>query len=262
LTELRRAESGGGPRTDGAPVETEPAAEGAGDEAVVAEASAAETGIPEAGAAEAGAPEVGVAEAAGADAAAAEATAPEPGETAPAGADPAAPQGRVSNRARLVAAIGRVGGPEIVRGVLQPKRDGQGQPLKWAAACCQAAQGLKPGDPAFNAWVRLAATPVREIKAEVAEPRDDRGGRSGRGGRRGGDRREAPRGDRAGGRRDRDRPSAEDMAAHAQGGRVGPSVRITTSAEDAERRERERQKKKEREAKRIAERERLRRIGY
>src|SRR5206468_9777753 len=96
-------------------------------------------------------------------------------------------QGRVSNRARLVAAIGRVGGPEVVRDVLQPKRDGQGQPLKWAAACCQAAQGLKPGDPAFNAWVRLAATPVREIKAEVVEPRDERGGgRQRRGGRRGG----------------------------------------------------------------------------
>ena len=37
--------------------------------------------------------------------------------------------------------------------------------MKWSAVCCEKAEGLKPGDPVFKAWVRLAATPVREVKA-------------------------------------------------------------------------------------------------
>jgi hypothetical protein len=42
---------------------------------------------------------------------------------------------------------------------------------------------VKPGDPTFTAWVRLAATPVRDVKA-IVNPRpayDDRRGRGGRG---------------------------------------------------------------------------------
>src|SRR5439155_20636336 len=91
------------------------------------------------------------------------------------------------DQARLVAAIERVGGPSVIRQALTPKRDESGKPLKWAAVCCEASQGLKPGDPVFAAWVRLAATPVREIKTRVPDERPDRGrGRGGPGGPGGG----------------------------------------------------------------------------
>ena len=59
--------------------------------------------------------------------------------------------------------------------------------MKWSSVCAEQAQGVKPGDPIFTAWVRLAATPVRDVKA-IVNPRrrdDDRRGR-GRGRRQGG----------------------------------------------------------------------------
>ena len=55
--------------------------------------------------------------------------------------------------------------------------------MKWSSVCAEQAQGVKPGDPTFTAWVRLAATPVRDVKA-IVNPRpayDERGGRGGRG---------------------------------------------------------------------------------
>src|ERR671923_3869 len=82
-------------------------------------------------------------------------------------------------QARLVAAIERVGGPEAVREALQPKRREDGETMKWSSVCAEQAQGVKPGDPIFTAWVRLAATPVRDVKA-IVNPRgrdDDRRGR-------------------------------------------------------------------------------------
>ncbi len=115
--------------------------------------------------------------------------------------------------------------------------------MKWAAVCCAAAQGLKPGDPVFAAWVRLAATPVREIKSKVPDDRPERGrgrggGGRGGGGGGGGGRGGGGRDDRPGGRRD-DRPgrgrrddrdqgraSREDMAQHAHGGTVRPKIVI------------------------------------
>jgi hypothetical protein len=174
-----------------------------------------------------------------------------------------------------VIAIERVGGPEAVRAALAPKLDEKGQPLKWAAVCCDAAQGLQPGDPLFLAWIRLAGTPVRTIKQAVADPDErrgprgggDRGGDRGRGGERGGDRGGGRGGDRGGrgGRDDRgpreDRPSRQELAQHAKDGVLSTRVRIVTDDSD-ERRERERRRKEEREAKRQAERERLQRLGY
>jgi len=145
------------------------------------------------------------------------------------------------DQARLAAAIERVGGPDAIREALAPKRDEAGKPLKWAAVCCEAAQGMKPGDPVFAAWVRLAATPVREIKSRVSDERPERGrgrgGGGGGGGRGGGDRGGGggggrgggDRGGRGGGRRDdRDsgRASREDMQQHAFGGRVGAKIVI------------------------------------
>ena len=162
--------------------------------------------------------------------------------------------------ARVTAAIERVGGAEIIKEALKPKQDEKGQPLKWAAVCAQAAEGLKPGDPVFNAWVRLAATPVREVKAQLPRPpeaeRSTRGG--GDGARRPGG------GQRSGGRPRRDdRPSRSEFASHAQDGTLRKSIRIVTGHdEDQERRERERNRKEQREAKRRAERERLARLGY
>src|SRR5690606_3121533 len=82
---------------------------------------------------------------------------------------------------RLAAAIDRAGGAEVVREALRPKTDEQGERKKWAVVCCEAAQGRKPGDPVFTAWVRLAATPVREIKAALGDPVDERRGRRGKG---------------------------------------------------------------------------------
>ncbi len=186
-------------------------------------------------------------------------------------------------QARLAAAIERVGGVEVVQEALQPKRNEKGEPLKWAAVCCDAAEGKAPGDPVFLAWVRLASTPVREIKAQIRPPREDRGG-GGRGPRRGsqsgGERGGKAGGDRAGGRsgggggrgqgdrrprsgggRDRDR-SIEDAAKDLlRDGSFRPSVRIV-GGDDDEKRERERLRKEKREAKRQAERERLARLGY
>jgi hypothetical protein len=54
--------------------------------------------------------------------------------------------------------------------------------MKWSSVCAEQAQGVKPGDPTFTAWVRLAATPVRDVKAIVNPRTRDDGGR-GRGGR-------------------------------------------------------------------------------
>ena len=71
--------------------------------------------------------------------------------------------------------------------------------MKWSSVCAEQAQGVKPGDPTFTAWVRLAATPVRDVKA-IVNPRgrdDDR--RGGRGGTAAAGRRRRPRG-RGGGR--------------------------------------------------------------
>jgi hypothetical protein len=127
--------------------------------------------------------------------------------------------------------------------------------------CAQAAEGLKPGDPVFNAWVRLAATPVREVKAQL--PRPPEAERSTRGGDSAG-RRPGGGGQRSGGRPRRDdRPSRSEFASHAQDGTLRKSIRIVTGHdEDQERRERERNRKEQREAKRRAERERLARLGY
>jgi len=136
------------------------------------------------------------------------------------------------DQARLAAAIERVGGPQAIREALQPKRDEAGKPLKWAAVCCEAAQGLKPGDPVFAAWVRLAATPVRELKSRVPDDRPDRGRGGGRGGGGRGDERGGGQrggGQRGGRRDDRDtsgRASREDMQKHAFGGRVGAKIVI------------------------------------
>jgi hypothetical protein len=133
--------------------------------------------------------------------------------------------------------------------------------------CCDASLGLKPGDPTFNAWVRLAATPVREIKG-IVRPEDEgrRGGRRGAGGPPRGRRREgdgAPRRDDRGPRGPRrERVSREDMQS-AQDGTFKPTIRIIgLEAQDEDRKERERRRKEEREAKRKAERERLERLGY
>jgi len=142
-----------------------------------------------------------------------------------------------------------------------------GNPKKWAVVCCDASIGLKPGDPTFNAWVRLAATPVREIKGLV-RPDDERDGRGRARGRRGGPRREGGEG-RSGGRREggdrgprRERVSREQIQS-AQDGSFKPTIRIIgLEDQDEDRKERERRRKEEREAKRKAERERLERLGY
>jgi hypothetical protein len=180
----------------------------------------------------------------------------------PAGAS-AAVDRSASSLARVTAAIERVGGPEIIKEALKPKQDEKGQPLKWAAVCAQAAEGLKPGDPVFGAWVRLAATPVREVKGQLPRPTEqERGGRPGDAGARrpGGPR---PGGERGGRPRRDDRSSRQEFASHAQDGTLRKSIRIVTGHdEDQERRERERIRKEQREAKRRAERERLARLGY
>jgi hypothetical protein len=112
------------------------------------------------------------------------------GEAQPQAAAPAAPQAPATSptrsaraQARLAAAIERVGGPEAVLEALQPKRRDDGETMKWSSVCAEQALGVKPGDPTFTAWVRLAATPVRDVKA-IVNPRpayDDRRGRGGRG---------------------------------------------------------------------------------
>ena len=118
------------------------------------------------------------------------------GEAQPQAAAPAVPQApqapqapatsptrSARAQARLAAAIERVGGPEAVMEALQPKRRDDGETMKWSSVCAEQALGVKPGDPTFTAWVRLAATPVRDVKA-IVNPRpayDARGGRGGRG---------------------------------------------------------------------------------
>ena len=191
----------------------------------------------------------------------------EPEAAAPAAEPPAAPAEHEpdatgdrspTSPARVTAAIERVGGAEVIKEALKPKQDEKGQPLKWAAVCAQAAEGLKPGDPVFNAWVRLAATPVREVKAQLPRPPEAERSTRGDGARRPGG------GQRSGGRPRRDdRPSRSEFASHAQDGTLRKSIRIVTGHdEDQERRERERNRKEQREAKRRAERERLARLGY
>jgi len=169
-------------------------------------------------------------------------------------------------QARLVAAIERVGGHEAVLEALQPKRREDGETMKWSSVCCEQAQGVKPGDPTFTAWVRLAATPVRDVKAIVNPRGANERGRRGRGGRgrqgqgqggggggyRGGGYRGDDRGGRGGGR--------EDLEAHGRDGSFRSSVRIV-NVEDS-RREREEEKREQREAKRKAEAERLAKLGY
>src|SRR6185437_2864617 len=103
--------------------------------------------------------------------------APAPQPQAPA----TSPSRSARAQARLVAAIDRVGGAEAVREALQPKRRDDGETMKWSSVCAEQAQSVKPGDPVFTAWVRLAATPVRDVKA-IVNPRtrdDDRRGRRG-----------------------------------------------------------------------------------
>ena len=222
-------------------------------ETPAAEAPAAVTPAAEAPVAEAAAPAAPAAEAPAAEAPAAG----EQPSSAPVDRSPSSP-------ARVTAAIERVGGAEVIKEALKPKQDEKGQPLKWAAVCAQAAEGLKPGDPVFNAWVRLAATPVREVKGQLPRPEPERG--SGRPGEAGGGRRPGgprPGGDRGGRPRRDDRPSRQEYASHAQDGSLRKSIRIVTGHdEDQERRERERIRKEQREAKRRAERERLARLGY
>jgi hypothetical protein len=196
----------------------------------------------------------------------------EPQAEQPAPEEPISEETPARRQARLAAAIERVGGPETVRQALQPKRDDDGQPKKWAVVCCDASLGLKPGDPTFNAWVRLAATPVREIKGLVRPDEGERGGgRRGGPGRGRGPRREGAEsgGGRGGGRRQggdrgprRERVSREDLEG-AQDGTFKPTIRIIgLDDQDEDRKERERRRKEEREAKRKAERERLERLGY
>jgi hypothetical protein len=128
--------------------------------------------------------------------------------------------------------------------------------MKWSAVCCQRAEGLKPGDPVFQAWVRLAATPVREVKGVTQPPREERGPRRGGRGRDGGRRQDrGPRDDRPAGR--------EELAALGRDGSLRRQVRIIgLEDEENDKQAREEQRRAEREAKRKAEAERLARLGY
>jgi hypothetical protein len=199
------------------------------------------------------------------------------GEEGEAPAEPGAPPATSPSRsaraqARLAAAIERVGGHEPVREALQPKRRDDGEAMKWSAVCAEQAQAYQPGDPEFTAWVRLAATPVRDVKA-IVNPRgrdDDR-----RGGRRGGRRSERGPGRDAGREpaRSGGRGSREDLQEHGRDGSFRSSVRIVhvdaegqrkepEEAPDPERKERDDEQRAERDAKRQAEAERLARLGY
>ncbi|HYM59143.1 MAG TPA: hypothetical protein VES79_14370 [Solirubrobacteraceae bacterium] len=190
-------------------------------------------------------------EAPAAEATAAEESAPGVAEQPAQAGDPKA--GR--SQARLVAAVERVGGSDVVRDALSPQRREDGQNQKWSAVCCDRAVGLKPGDPVFQAWVRLASTPVRDVKSVAVPPREDRQRRGGRhNDERGRDRQDRPsRGSASGG----------DVAALGRDGSFRPTVRII-GLEDAEasKREREESRRAERDAKRQAEAERLARLGY
>ena len=256
LTDLRRGGSG-----ESSPEPDDPQATVATDEAPQPEAAveqaAPDAPQPEAAAEPEAAPQP---EAVAAEPEAVQPETPAEPVAAPAGSDESA-----TSPARLTAAIERVGGPEVIKEALKPKQDEKGQPLKWAAVCAQSAEGLKPGDPVFNAWVRLAATPVREVKGHLPRPAEQ--ARPAGGGRDAGRRSGGQRPGEAGGRRDRgrrdDRPSRQEYASHAHDGKLRTSIRIVTGHdEDQERRERERVRKEQREAKRRAERERLARLGY
>jgi hypothetical protein len=158
-------------------------------------------------------------------------------------------------QARLVAAVERVGGAEAVREALSPPRREDGQTMKWSAVCCERAEGLKPGDPVFQAWVRLAATPVREVKAVTSPPREDRPRRGGGRRNEGGGRGRGPRDDRPAGR--------EELAALGRDGALRRQVRIVGLEDDQkDKQARDEQRRAEREAKRKAEAERLSRLGY
>jgi hypothetical protein len=173
---------------------------------------------------------------------------------------------------------------------LQPKRRDDGETMKWSSVCAEQAQGHKPGDPVFTAWVRLAATPVRDVKAIVnPRTRDDdrrgrgrgrrssgggggggggggqggyRGGGGGQGGYRGGGGGQGGyRGDREGG--DRGRPARrEELETHGRDGSFRSSVRIVHVDSEGQRKDRDDERRAEREAKRQAEAERLARLGY
>ena len=182
-------------------------------------------------------------------------------------------------QARLVAAIERVGGHEAVREALQPKRREDGETMKWSSVCAEQAQGVKPGDPIFTAWVRLAATPVRDVKA-IVNPRgrdDDRrgrgrgrrqGGGQGGGGQGGGGYRGGQGGGGGGYRGDRGdregRPARrEELETHGRDGSFRSSVRIVHVDSEGQRKDdREDERRAERDAKRQAEAERLARLGY
>jgi uncharacterized membrane protein YgcG len=220
------------------------------------------------------------------EAAEAEAPAAAEGEAAPVAEaqqqQPAAPATSPSRsaraQARLVAAIERVGGAEAVRQALQPKRREDGETMKWSSVCAEQAQGVKPGDPIFTAWVRLAATPVRDVKA-IVNPRDrgddrrgrgrgrgrsDRpGGGGGGGGYRGGGGGGGGGGYRGDGDRDRGRPARrEELEEHGRDGSFRSSVRIVHVDSEGQRRDREDERRADREAKRQAEAERLAKLGY
>jgi hypothetical protein len=171
---------------------------------------------------------------------AAEAPAPAPVPEAPA----TSPSRSARAQARLVAAIERVGGAEAVLEALQPKRRDDGETMKWSSVCAEQAQGHKPGDPTFTAWVRLAATPVRDVKA-IVNPRtrddDRRGGGRGRG-RGGGGGYRGGGGYQGGGGYDRDRGRGrgarrEDIESHGRDGSFRSSVRIVMVDADGQRKE-------------------------
>ena len=170
-----------------------------------------------------------------------------------------APPPQVS-RPRLISAIDRVGGPEVVKEALAPKQDDEGERLKWAQVCSDASRGLQPGDPAFAAWVRLAATPVREVRGAVNDMLgivdEPRGGHRRGGGRRGGGRPPRPG---EWGNEGRARPG--EVANFGRDGGLRTKIRIVGDDEE-DRRQRDERRKAQREAKRAAERERLARLGY
>jgi hypothetical protein len=206
---------------------------------------------------------------------------PQPAQQQAAAPPATSPSRSARAQARLVAAIERVGGAEAVREALQPKRRDDGETMKWSSVCAEQAQGVKPGDPIFTAWVRLAATPVRDVKA-IVNPRvrddgrgrgrgrrSDRGG-GGYGGGQGGGGGGGPRGgggggggyggDRGGGS---GRPARrEELETHGRDGSFRSSVRIVHVDSEGQRRDREDERRAEREAKRQAEAERLAKLGY
>jgi hypothetical protein len=169
------------------------------------------------------------------------APAPAPAPEAPA----TSPSRSARAQARLVAAIERVGGAEAVLEALQPKRRDDGETMKWSSVCAEQAQGHKPGDPTFTAWVRLAATPVRDVKA-IVNPRtrddDRRGGGRGRGRGGGGGGYRGGGGYQGGGGYDRDRGRGrgarrEDIESHGRDGSFRSSVRIVMVDADGQRKE-------------------------